>query len=215
MNRLLVFLPWCITLSGFAVMSDVYPGLPERWPIHYNAAGMADGWASKTFSNVFFPLYMATGISLLFELTAQFGRLLGSKQQARGAHSRQANIDCLRIISAAIALFLAYIAYTLPHARQPGFLVAPVLGLLSVLILGPAWCFRAAYQDFVESTKDRPGGYRGLYFYDPNDPRLFVPKISGMGWTPNFAHPAAWFWTAMMVVLPLVIVIGAMLSAHP
>jgi uncharacterized membrane protein len=211
MNRLLAFLPWSITLVGFAVMNSIYPGLPERWPLHYNAAGSPDGWAIKSYSHAFFPLYMATGIALVFELTAQFGRFLTSGSSPGRGRARQANLDCLRIISSALALFLAYIAYTLPQARGPGFLVAPVIGLLSVLILGPLWSFRASYQDIVEISQNRPAGYRGLYYYDPADPRIWVPKLTGMGWTPNFAHRSAWFWTAAMIAIPFLIVVGTLI----
>jgi uncharacterized membrane protein len=28
----------------------------------------------------------------------------------------------------------------------------------------------------------------GIFYYNPNDSRLFVPKSIGIGWTPNFAR---------------------------
>lgn len=43
----------------------------------------------------------------------------------------------------------------------------------------------------------------GLFYYNPEDKRLIVPKrIKWMGWTFNFAHPLA-------AILFLLILIGA------
>lgn len=39
-----------------------------------------------------------------------------------------------------------------------------------------------------------PENYKwGLFYFNPEDPRVIVPKnIQWMGWTLNFARPAAW-----------------------
>jgi uncharacterized membrane protein len=31
-----------------------------------------------------------------------------------------------------------------------------------------------------------------VFYVNPDDPALWVPKRFGIGWTLNFAHPAAW-----------------------
>ncbi|UWG96595.1 DUF5808 domain-containing protein [Dehalobacter sp. DCM] len=37
---------------------------------------------------------------------------------------------------------------------------------------------------------EQEGGYKWGFYYNPSDPRIFVPKrIAGMGWTINIAHP--------------------------
>lgn len=47
------------TIAPFAVLAFYYPQLPDVVPIHWNAAGEADGWADKNFFNVFFPVILA------------------------------------------------------------------------------------------------------------------------------------------------------------
>ncbi|MXX28928.1 MAG: hypothetical protein F4Z45_04290 [Gammaproteobacteria bacterium] len=32
----------------------------------------------------------------------------------------------------------------------------------------------------------------GIFYHDPNDPKIWVEKLYGMGWTLNMARPAAW-----------------------
>jgi len=51
-----------------------------------------------------------------------------------------------------------------------------------------------------------PEGYQGVFYNNPRDPRLFVPKASGLGSTLNFAHRLA--WPVMLAILcgPLVVV---------
>jgi len=35
----------------------------------------------------------------------------------------------------------------------------------------------------------------GIFYVNPNDPRLLVEKRSGLGWTFNFAYPIGWWLT--------------------
>lgn len=48
----------------------------------------------------------------------------------------------------------------------------------------------------------------GMFYVNPEDPRLWVPKRWGGGWTFNFAHPRAKVYTLAMLGLPL----GAVLA---
>ena len=42
-----------------------------------------------------------------------------------------------------------------------------------------------------DSTPDS-GWYAGVFYYNPSDAAVIVPKRFGWGWTFNFARPAAW-----------------------
>lgn len=42
----------------------------------------------------------------------------------------------------------------------------------------------------------------GIFYYNPQDPALLVGKRVGVGWTFNFAHPAAWLILALLVTVP-------------
>lgn len=44
--------------------------------------------------------------------------------------------------------------------------------------------------DFVFRDDDRYW-YGGVFYNNPDDPALFVPKRFGLGWTMNFGHPQA------------------------
>jgi uncharacterized membrane protein len=40
--------------------------------------------------------------------------------------------------------------------------------------------------------------------YDPADPRIWLPKASGLGWTLNFAHPISWLIIGALAVVVVV-----------
>lgn len=40
-----------------------------------------------------------------------------------------------------------------------------------------------------------------MFVFDPSDPRIFLPKPSGLGQTLNFAHPASWAILGALVVV--------------
>ncbi|MGI4729964.1 MAG: DUF5808 domain-containing protein [Janthinobacterium lividum] len=44
----------------------------------------------------------------------------------------------------------------------------------------------------------------GMFYNNPNDGSLIIPKLSGLGWTFNFAHKNAyWFMIALMLIVLL------------
>lgn len=54
----------------------------------------------------------------------------------------------------------------------------------------------------------KPSPWRFVVFYfDENDPRLWVAKRTGLGWTLNFAHRASW------LVLGAFMLLGAAVAA--
>jgi uncharacterized membrane protein len=50
--------------------------------------------------------------------------------------------------------------------------------------------------------------YFVIFYFNPKDKRLFLPKRSGLGWTVNFAQP----WAIVILVL-LVIGVAALAGA--
>lgn len=55
--------------------------------------------------------------------------------------------------------------------------------------------------DWNDPTND-PTNYRyGIFYFNPNDDRIIVPKrITALGWTLNFANPKAYIALFIIVV---------------
>ena len=65
----------------------------------------------------------------------------------------------------------------------------------------------------VETEEEwrRPENWHGAFetYGAPRDSRVWVPKRNpAMGWTLNAAHPAAWWWRALLIGVPVAIVLA-------
>lgn len=45
----------------------------------------------------------------------------------------------------------------------------------------------------------------GIFYYNPEDPNLWIEKRYGIGWTLNFARPASWIML-LALLIPVVAV---------
>jgi uncharacterized membrane protein len=94
-------------------------------------------------------------------------------------------------------------------------------GLLIVLVLALFWhpqrsrtkTSTSADRGHTEAVfrDDDRYWYGGVFYHNPDDPALFVPKRFGLGWTMNFGHPRAKLVLLGMLLLvllpPLVVAI--------
>lgn len=76
-----------------------FPFLPDRMPIHWNAAGQVDGYTSKWFVSIFYPL-MSIGIVVLVRGLMAISPKLNN--QGQRANLKFANI----VIAGVVLLFL-------------------------------------------------------------------------------------------------------------
>jgi hypothetical protein len=93
-------------------------------------------------------------------------------------------------------LLMAGCVLTVQHG-----LTALFSGLLAFgvcLLLGLVFVLRDTWQAMARLPRSGPGR-RGVLYVDPQDPRLWVEKRVGVGWTLNFAHPAAKWVMALLV----------------
>ncbi len=52
---------------------------------------------------------------------------------------------------------------------------------------------------FARTEKRPPDeGWKGIFYSNPEDPALLVPKRFGIGWTLNFGNPWSWVVLALM-----------------
>ena len=57
---------------------------------------------------------------------------------------------------------------------------------------------------FRDDDRYWPGG---IFYNNPDDPAVFVPKRYGLGWTVNFGHPRSKLVIIGILLLPLVLLI--------
>jgi uncharacterized membrane protein len=50
-------------------------------------------------------------------------------------------------------------------------------------------------------------GWNGIYYSNPEDPRIWVEKFTGYGYTLNFAHWQSWLVLALILSFPLTVIV--------
>jgi uncharacterized membrane protein len=208
----LAALPFLILLMGAIFLALKWDTIPDRWPIHWGIKGQADGWANKTLLGVFFPLAAGAlicvfleGLALIVRATANAGTRLSPEAAATIA---RLTADFVRLIEIAISIVFVYVGVALPlsppaRAFRLGWLVLAVI--IGAIVIGMVR-LRKGVQALKQAGHPGLEGYNGIIYKNPDDPRLWVPKISGLGYTLNFAHPWAWPILIAIVAIPLVVV---------
>ncbi len=215
MRALPAWVPLLVLAAAGIYLTLRWDDIPERWIVHWGAGGTPNGWATRTGLQVYGLLWGGVVLWGVFEAVALVVRAAG-RDRAGLEPLAAASVHLLRLVSLAVAILLAFLAVTLPLGPHLG--PGPIVLLAFVLVWG-AIGFGAvrATRAMAHAKVGNPHalkGYRGLFYYDRDDRRLWVPKVLGIGWTINFAHPMAWGVMVLLLGAPLGIVATAVLFAR-
>ena len=199
------FSPWdLLPLAGALALAVTMPwlmhGLPDPIPTHFDLQGRANGWTPKAvFPWLCFGLPAFIWVTLLLS-----GRVfIGSDQDPEGRKS--AALLPLRGLLPTGALALMGAVALIPRFGQ-GVLVGMVALFLALLVLGIALAARRL-KALAPNDGQAALYVWGMFHVNPEDPRLWVPKRLGLGWTLNFAHGLSWFMLVLLL-LPVALVIA-------
>ena len=201
--------------------------MPDLIPMHGDFAGNVDSYADKSIGSVFgFPLLMEAFLALIF-----FGChaiMLRSKRPtdpgapatsalAYGLFVRAESIFLLAvgvIISAGIGVGFMLSAAGIITLMQMG-LAMIIVGILVVigsvaisLVYGQAGSrlFRRMQGDDYLSDDDDEHWKLGIFYCNRDDASIFLPERFGIGWTINFARPAAWILIGCFFAMDIIVV---------
>ncbi|MCI1220000.1 MAG: DUF5808 domain-containing protein [Bifidobacterium sp.] len=195
-----------------------YAAMPARVALHENAAGVVDGWASKSHGL----LWTAPGLQLLLAVIFTVAQLLiavskrpvdpdrpAETSYAYGLFARAWSIYMLScgVVS---ALGLTLQASVIGAARLDmvgaAALAATAAALAGAIVLALFYgqngsrVFRrsqsarsvSAPESSTASSGDDRFWKLGVFYVNRNDSAAIVPKRFGVGWTFNFARPVIW-----------------------
>ena len=169
-------------LVAAGVLLAVFWGdVPDRWISHWGVHG-PDGWATKTPVSAAIPL----GIGLLSWLL--FDVLACGTARATGGLPRELTAvvaTVVRAVGLAIALVCAALTLALPLLQPRSSLpIAVGVPLVIAVVVGSTmvWAWRETRR-LRAAGVTLPEGYTGVFYSNPRDTRLWVPKLAGVGWT--------------------------------
>jgi uncharacterized membrane protein len=210
------WLPYAILLGAAIILLLNWERIPERWVTHWGLRGEPDGWTNKSLLGVFMPIGFGMIMCAFLDVIAH--NIASRKTAAEGfdlspeavSVMSAATANLVRLTSLALAFLVGVMAVALPlyQPRSPGLIVGTAFAVIAAAILiGLRRLIRVHRELKARGLLDGAKGWNGLTYNNPDDPRLWVPKPIGYGYTVNFGHRLAWPFFLMILAIPLMVVI--------
>ena len=227
----LVYLP--IVLATLALCVALYPQMPDQIPMHVDLFGNVTSYSPKSPATVGFAVgmqvFMAAAMAFVHLGILRSKRPVEPESPAESAlaYALYARAWSLAILLMGVALCLCFALLPLVDAglvslsAWGALMVAVVLVVLAVFVaLGVRYGQNGSRA--IKSLRPREADARmradddamwkaGVFYWNPDDPAVFVPKRFGIGWTCNWARPLSW---AAVLGLVLAIALFTWLSIY-
>lgn len=223
-------LPWYLYLVPITVTFGVigytileYNMLPDQIPTHWGPNGKPDSFTAKNpFSANSLPLIMLT-MQLMFlginEMTRRSGiKLSATRPEAsriRQLTLRKYSSWFMFLTNVLITMLFSFLQLQMIYPDLADGAVSMAMPIIFILIvmLGTV-IFAVKVGNAGEEADFQPDSgisdfdeeqywKGGLFYFNKNDPSIFVEKRFGVGWTLNFANPIGYF----ILFVPIVIII--------
>jgi uncharacterized membrane protein len=192
-------LPLLVALGIAVSLPYLLRGLPDPLPTHFDRLGRPNGWTPQAaYPWICLGLPTFTWL-LLFGTGAAFA---GTEQDPDGRKSA-AMVPLRGLVTTGLLLLMLAV----PFIPRFGFGMFWTLlaGFLAVVLVGIILMVRQLKRALGETLDPRIYHW-GLFYVNPDDPAIWVPKRLGLGWTLNFAHGRSWGMLGLLL-LPVLLVL--------
>ena len=212
-----------------------YPVMPDPIPMHYDFAGNADSYVEKSVASVFgFPLL--TELFLAFVFLVCHAVILHSKRPsdpgapatsalAYGLFARAQSVFLLAVgvvvsLSVGVGFMLSTAGFAAPGLIGGLIVIVCVLVVVGSIALSVIYgqagsrLFKRMQNDDLLPDDDDEHWKLGVFYVNHDDPSVFLPKRFGIGWTINFARPAAWILMGCFFALDAVAIAAIVLATR-
>jgi len=206
-----------VLAAAGVVLALLWGDVPARWAIHWGLHDRPDGWATKSIGAAVGPLVIGFLVWLLIELTMIWVARTGARRTpALPPEIVHVRATVARAAGLVVAMLTADLALALPLLRPRSSLPILAVAFANIGIVVAATSVWAARETrrLRAAGVAVPEGHHGAFYSNPGDPRLWVPKLAGVGWTINFAHKRAWPALIALVGVPLALVLILALLAR-
>ncbi len=215
-----------IPLITVIVTLLAYKNVPDPFPIHYNAEGIADSFVNKEgfegfFYLVLFPVLYQVGMIALLTAANKFG-INGKVEINSGTLEeikkqrkvfKRVNSILLFILALEISLMMAFIQFCTIFGWKTNiinivflptmFLTIIIFTIISYKIGQGGKNLKFNKEDKEIYRDDDKNWILGNFYYNKKDPSILVEKRIGVGWTINLGNPVG----LIVAILPIVLVI--------
>ncbi len=223
-------LPWYVFLVNIAIILGVvvysfsiYESLPDVLTIHFDANGVADGFADKSYFYLLlmpFTMLLMTGLFIFVNYSFKIAKKVSGSSRGKLTIEQEKksrmywSIGIFTLGLVMTILFAVIQIFTLGVFTQNEMImwlstgsVLFIIVLVIILILttgqsGSRVKTDKEQKDIVDADDDEHWRLGSIYF-NKEDPSLFVNKRFGIGMTLNFAHKGAWVFMAVILLVVL------------
>ena len=205
-----VYVP--IVLVTFAIGLALYPSTPDLVPTHFDFAGNVNQWTPKGPALIAFPLlfevFMAACFIFSHWMTIRSKKDIDPARPAISAYAYGAfaRAECiLLLVGGSVLTAVSGIVMILMMAEILSMFVTVALIIVATLILvGATIAVSVVYgqsgsrlvkrlEENGDMIADNDEHWKaGIFYWNKDDASLILPKRFGVGWTMNWARPAAW-----------------------
>lgn len=188
---------WLILAVPIIYLALVYPALPEIVPTRFKGNGIPNDYVHKTLLLWLIPAF-TIGIYLLLYIIP--------KITWKGKDQTPVNIirGIMNLVDCIIAVVIIYLVK--PNADlQLGteiifiltWVLIPLLIILYIIFL-----IKTRSKTETAPTGESIDSYKwGIFYYNPGNLKIWVPRRYGMGWTLNMAHPVSYLIFAVIIAI--------------
>lgn len=205
-----VYVP--IVLITLALGLALYPSTPDLVPTHIDFAGNVNQWTPKGPALIAFPLlvevFMAACFIFSHWMTIRSKKDVDPARPAISAYAYGAfaRAECiLLLVGGSVLTAVLGIVMILMMTEFLSMLVTMVLIIVATLVfVGATIAFSIVYgqsgsrlvkrlEENGDIIADNDEHWKaGIFYWSKDDASLILPKRFGVGWTMNWARPAAW-----------------------
>jgi len=162
--------------------------IPARFPIHWDFNGRPNNWAGRSAGGVFGPLILgALIVAFLLAMAALTYRY------SRRTTQRSTTLAVLTAVAYLIALVFSLAGLSPFWTPSPWAVFGLIAGFLAIVVTVVARAYsRPEPENEPGESIPEECWHAGDFYYNPNDPALFVEKRVGVGFTFNFANRVSW-----------------------
>lgn len=220
------FLPMFLITAGLAIwLIALYPSLPDVIPTHWGVNGQPDAWSDKSFFSVFFMIFMLLFTQGLmyaisygtFHSSVQLKAQNSELSLQREHETRKLTAGMMAFMNVATTLLLGMLlvqsTWSMMYADSTLSMLYS-LPIFLLLIFGGIYYYMKRSKELNEQFKSAdplessPGDDEhwkwGIFYFNKDNPDIFVEKKFGVGWTMNFARPGVWLFLFIIIFVPLI-----------
>ena len=221
--------PIVITIGLIAYTAIQYDNLPNLIPIHWGIDGQPDTFTEKTaLSVIALPLMLLIMQGMMLginEMTKKSGIKINAtnrkKSRAQQLSFRKYSSWFLFATMIFITILLAFLQLVTIHndIGKPLLLVALPIGfLIIILIMTGIYAFKVGQSgsrlevnevdeedvEGITNYDDDEHWKAGIFYFNKNDPSIFVEKRFGVGWTMNYGNPTGYLMFVPILLLLII-----------